>query len=74
MHGTIKDATVRRSYDDTHDPLRSHLTLFLDAYDSARRLKTLRGLTPDEFVCKTWAEQPQRFTRGPTRDTLGPNI
>lgn len=39
----------------------------------ARRLKTLRGLTPYECVCKTWADEPHRFTRDPTRDTVGPN-
>ena len=74
MNRTIKDATVRRYYYDTHDQLRAHLRLFLDAYNYARRLKTLRGLTPYEFVCKTWTEQPERFTRDPTHDTVGPNI
>jgi hypothetical protein len=28
----------------------AHLQLFLDAYNHARRLKTLRGLTPYEHV------------------------
>lgn len=74
MNRTIKDATVRRYYYDSHEQLRAHLRLFLDAYNHARRLKTLRGLTPYEFVCKTWVEQPQRFTRDPTHDTVGPNI
>ena len=74
MNRTIKDATVRRYYYDTHDQLRAHLALFLKAYNYARRLKTLRGLTPYEFICKSWTEQPQRFTRDPTHDTLGPNI
>ena len=74
MNRTIKDATVHRYYYDTHDQLRAHLALFLTAYNYARRLKTLRGLTPYEFVCKSWTEQPHRFTRDPTHDTLGPNI
>ena len=74
MNRTIKDATVRRYYYDTHDQLRGHLRLFLDADNYARRLKTLRGLTPYEFVCKTWVEQPERFTRDPTHDAVGPNI
>ncbi len=46
MNRTIKEATVRRYYYDSHDQLRHHLQLFLDAYNHARRLKTLRGLTP----------------------------
>lgn len=74
MNRTIKDATVRRHYYDTHDQLRTHLQLFLDAYNYARRLKTLRGLTPYEFICKCWTEEPHRFIRDPTHHTLGLNI
>jgi hypothetical protein len=46
MNRTLKDATVRRYYYDTHDQLRGHLGDFLAGYNFARRLKTLRGLTP----------------------------
>ena len=53
MNRTLKGATVRRYHYDNHDPLRTHLRLFIDAYDHARRLKTLRGLTPYEFICQT---------------------
>ena len=74
MNRTIKDATVRRDCYDSHDQLRHHLQLFLDAYNHARRLKTLRGFTPYEYICKTWAEQPHRFITDPTHHTLGPNI
>ncbi len=58
MNRTIKDATVRRYHYDSHDQLRAHLQLFLDAYNYGRRLKTLRGLTPYEFVCKAWTKSP----------------
>jgi transposase InsO family protein len=74
MNRTIKDATVRRYYYDSHDQLRHHLQLFLDAYNHARRLKTLRGLTPYEYICKTWTEQPHRFITDPTHHTLGPML
>jgi transposase InsO family protein len=74
MNRTLKDATVRRYHYDGHDQLRAHLQLFLDAYNHARRLKTLRGLTPYEFVCKTWTEQPTKFRVDPTHLTPGPNI
>ncbi len=73
MNRTLKDATVRRYHYDSHDQLRAHLQLFLDAYNYARRLKTLRGLTPYEFICKTWTDQPHRFRVNPTHLTLGPN-
>ena len=46
MNRTVKDATVRRYHYASHDELRRHLALFLDAYNYARRLKTLKGLTP----------------------------
>ena len=74
MNRTLKEATVRRYHYASHDELRVHLQLFLDAYNYARRLKTLRGLTPYEFVCKTWTEQPGRFRVDPIHLTPGPNI
>ena len=55
MNRTIKEATVRRFYYETHDELRKHLADFVAAYNYARRLKTLRGLTPNEAICKAWA-------------------
>jgi hypothetical protein len=61
MNRTIKDATVRRYFYETHDELRAHLRDFVDAYNFARRLKTLRGLTPYEFICKAWTSQPHRW-------------
>ena len=74
MNRTIKEATVRRYHYDGHEQLRVHLQLFVDTYNYARRLKTLRGLTPYEFICKAWTDQPSSFTSDPTHYTLGPNI
>src|SRR6202040_3720416 len=54
MNRTIKEATVQRFYYASHQQLRQHLADFVDAYNFARRLKTLRGLTPYEFICKAW--------------------
>ena len=70
----LKDATVRRHHYDSRDELRQQLQPFVDAYNHARRLKTLRGLTPHEFICKIRTEQPARFMSDPTHYTLGPNI
>ena len=72
MNRTIKDATVKRYHYDGHDELRAHLALFLDAYNHARRLKTLRGLTPYEFVCQTWTKEPDRFRLDPSHHIPGP--
>ncbi len=54
MNRTLKEATVQRYHYDTHEQLRRHLSDFLAAYNFARRLKTLHGLTPYEQICKTW--------------------
>jgi hypothetical protein len=45
MNRTLKDATVKRYHCQTHEHLKAHLDAFLAAYDFAKRLKTLRGLT-----------------------------
>lgn len=74
MNRTLKEAIVERDPDASHDELRGHLALFLDAYNSARRLKTLKGLTPCEFICRSWAAEPHRFTANPHHQMPGPNI
>ena len=71
MNRTIKDATVKRYFYETHDQLRTHLRDFVDAYNFARRLKTLRGLTPYEFICNAWTSQPQQFKINPLPANAG---
>ena len=73
MNRTIKDATVKRYFYATHDQLRTHLQNFVAAYNFARRLKTLKGLTPYEFVCKAWTSEPQRFKLNPLQKMPGQN-
>jgi len=73
MNRTLKEATVKRYYYETHDQLRSHLADFVIAYNFARRLKTLNGLTPYEHICQAWTKQPDRFTLDPTHQSPGLN-
>lgn len=73
MNRTIKDATVKRFHYDNHEQLRRHLDDFVAAYNFARRLKRLRGLTPYEFICRAWAETPERFTANPHHQMPGLN-
>ena len=73
MNRTLKDATVRRYHCGTHRQLRDHLVTFLDAYNFAKRPKTLRDLTPYEYICKVWAHEPDRFSYDPTRLISGLN-
>jgi transposase InsO family protein len=73
MNRTIKEATVKRFFYDTHEQLKAHLSDFIAAYNFARRLKTLRGLTPYEAICKLWTHDPDRFTLHPIHQMPGLN-
>ncbi len=73
MNRTIKEATVKRFHHEAHDQLRSHLADFVDAYNYARRLKTLKGLTPYEAICKAWTKEPKRFSLDPLHQMPGVN-
>ena len=65
MNRTIKEATVKRFHYESHDELRGHLADVVAAYNFARRLKTLRGLTRYEAICKAWTEEPSRLRQNP---------
>jgi len=73
MNRTLKDATIRRYHYESHDQLREHLANFLAACNFAKRLKTLGGLTPHEYICKCWTENPDQFRLNPTHHMLGLN-
>jgi hypothetical protein len=73
MNRTIKEATVQRSHYDSHKQLQNHLSDFVAAYNFAKRLKTLRGLTVYEFICKCWQKEPHRFTLDPSHQMPGLN-
>ena len=73
MKRTLKEATVRRYHYEGDRQLEEHLAAFLDAYNFAKRLKTLRGLTPYEAICKAWTEEPDRFRLDPDHLTSGLN-
>ena len=73
MNRTIKEATVKRYHYDSHRQLETHLTDFISTYNFARRLKTLKGLTPYEYICKTWTTESDRFTLNPIHQMPGLN-
>ena len=73
MNRTIKEATVKRYHYDSHDQLRQHLQDFIDAYNFARRLKALGGLTPYEYCRKCWTSEPDRFIINPIHQMPGLN-
>ena len=73
MNRTIKEATVKRYHYDSHQQLRTHLDDFINAYNFGRRLKTLKGLTSYEYICKIWTIEPERFKLDPIHQMPGLN-
>jgi hypothetical protein len=73
MNRTIKEATGKRCPDDDHAQLETHLDDFVAAYNFGRCLKTLKGLTPYEYICKIWTTEPDRFTLNPIHQSPGSN-
>ena len=74
MNRTIKEATVKRYYYQSHDHLKRHLHAFLMAYNFAKRLKALKGLTSYEYISKIWTKEPERFNVNPFQHNAGLNI
>ncbi len=73
MNRTLKEATVKRYYYATHEQLKEHLKAFVTAYNFAKRLKTLKGLTPFEHIVKCWTQEPKRFKCNPSHHFAGLN-
>ena len=74
MNRTLQEATVTRYYSESQQQLKEHLYTCVNAYHFAKRLKTLPGLTPDEYIIKCWQKEPERFKTNPYRHTVGLNI
>ena len=74
IRGIVFPLNVKRFHCDSHDQLRTHFADFLAACNFARRLKTLNGPTPDEYICKIWTSEPERFILNPIHQMPGLNI
>lgn len=73
MNRTLKEATVKKYHYESHAQLRTHLQNFLNAYNFAKRLKTLKGLTPYEYIVAVWKNEPQCFIVEPNHFNVGLN-
>ena len=73
MNRTLKEATVKRYHYQSHEQLQDHLDIFLNAYNFAKRLKALKGLTPYEFILKSFQNHPEYFIHNPTHLNRGLN-
>lgn len=71
MNRTIKETTVKRYHYDSHQQFEVHLQSFVGAYNFARRLKALWGLTPYAYICKIWETEPERFRLSPHHQMPG---
>ena len=61
-----------KKYDDqTHQHLKEHLHTFPMAYNFAKRLKTLKGLTLHAYIGQCWQKEPERFTLHPYYHAVG---
>lgn len=56
---------AREGQSDTYVAMRQQLAQFSQSHNFGRRLKTLRGLTPFEYICRVWERHPERFTADP---------
>ncbi len=74
MNRTIKKDTVRTYHYENHSQLRVYLTACIDAYNFAKRLKALSGLTPYQHICLCFQNEPHRFINNPHHQSLGLNI
>ena len=64
-----EETSARKFYYESHDHLQEHFSAFFDSYNFERRLKTLGGLTPYEFICRFWETQPAIFHHNPIEIT-----
>jgi len=71
MNRTLKEATVKVYHYQTTAELNTHLQAFLIAYNHAKRLKALQGLTPHQFICAEWHKNKELFKNDPTQLKLG---
>ena len=74
MNGLLKTATVKSYHYTSHDQLKGHLYSFVLAYNQAKRLKALKGLTPYEYIMEIWKKEPHRFNVNPKHFNVELNI
>lgn len=65
MNRTIKKTTIKHFHYNNHDQLHHHLDDFVSTYNFTHHLKTLKSLTPYEYVYNIWTNDPKRFKLNP---------
>ena len=73
INRTLKEATIKKYYYTNYEKLQNHLNLFLKAYNYAKSLKTLKGLTPFEKVLVYLKTDKGKSKINLIYKSLGPN-
>lgn len=73
MNRTIKEATVKTYHYASFQQLFAHLKDFVNAYNFAKSLKSLKWKTPFEFVHDCWTKNPTSFIIKPDPYNMGLN-
>lgn len=63
--GKTAPSSLRKFHYESHVHLQEHFLAFFKTYNFERRLKTLGGLTPHEFICRCWRNDTARFRQDP---------
>jgi transposase InsO family protein len=77
MNRTLKEANCEALFMipmSSSSELIFELLAFVNAYNFANRIKTLKGLTSYEFIIKTWQNQPKKFITDPSHHNVRLNI
>ena len=69
MNRTLKEATIKKFYYQTHERLEKHLKTFVDAYNYTQPLKSLSGKTPYEKVSLYLQSEQGKSYLNPTYKT-----
>ena len=73
MNELLKTATVKRYNYARDEGLKEDLHRFMMAYNHAKRVKGLKGLTRYEYILATGEKEPERFIIHPIHCTVEPD-
>ena len=73
MNRTIKEMTVKKYYHYNFVALQKHLNTFIAAYNYAKPLTTLDGLTPYEKTLLYLQSNEGKYKINPVYQSMGPN-
>lgn len=73
MNDIIKKATLKFFHYDSIDQFSEHLAKFLNYYNCQKRLKSLKFISPYDFVLEKYKENPKIFHKNPFHHCVGLN-